>query len=164
MACSPCTNRGMTSDMNQTARNPELAAFDPLVGEWMFEATHPMFPSTVVHGHMSYEWLEGERFLVQRSSNDHPDFPDSISVIGFADDVLTAHYFDSRGVFRIYRIAMEGDTLRMWRDAPGFSQRMEAKLSEDGATLAGVGQLSRDDETWEDDLATTFTRVAGAGP
>ncbi len=149
----------MTSGMEQTVRSPELAAFDRLVGEWTLEATHPMFPSTVVKGHMTYEWLEGERFLIQRSSNDHPDFPDSISVIGFADEELTAHYFDSRGVFRIYRVAMEGDTLRMWRDAPGFSQRMETKLSHDGTTFAGVGQLSRDDETWDDDLAVTFTRV-----
>jgi hypothetical protein len=152
----------MTSDMEQTVRNPQLAAFDPLVGEWTIEATHPMFPSTVVTGHMTYTWLEGERFLVQRSRNDHPDFPDSISVIGFADEELTAHYFDSRGVFRIYRIAMEGDTLRMWRDEPGFSQRLEAKLSHDGATLAGVWQLSRDDETWADDLAITFTRTTSS--
>jgi predicted ester cyclase len=152
--------------MEEPARNPELAAFDPLVGDWTIEATHPMFPSTVVTGHMSYEWLEGEQFLVQRSSNDHPDFPDSISVIGFADkdEELTAYYFDSRGVFRTYRVAMERDTLRMWRDAPGFSQRLEAKLSDDGATLAGVWQLSRDDETWTDDLAIAFTRAVAARP
>ena len=148
--------------MDKTERSPQLAAFDPLVGEWTFEATHPMFPSTVVHGRMTYAWLEGERFLVQRSSNEHPDFPDSISVIGFADEEeLTAHYYDSRGVFRIYRVAMEGDTFRMWRDEPGFRQRMEGTLSEDGATFALTGQLSRDDETWEEDLATTFARVAG---
>jgi hypothetical protein len=151
--------------MERTPRNPQLAAFDPLIGEWTVEATHPMFPSTVVNGRMSYEWLEGERFLIQRSSNDHPDFPDSISVIGFADeDELTAHYFDSRGVFRVYRVAMEGEALRMWRDAPGFSQRLDAKLSDDGATLAGVWQVSRDDQTWEDDLAIAFTRTAAGGP
>jgi hypothetical protein len=148
--------------MEQAAPNPELAALDPLVGEWTSRATHPMFPSTVISGQMTYEWLEGERFLVQRSSADHPDFPDSISVIGFADDELTAHYFDSRGVFRIYRVAMEGDTLRMWRDAPGFSQRPEARLSNDGTTLAGAWQLSRDDETWDDDLAITFVRAKAA--
>jgi hypothetical protein len=152
----------MTPAMDQTPRNPDLTAFDRLVGEWALEATHPMFPATVANGRMTYEWLEGERFLIQRSSNDHPDFPDSVSVIGFADDELTAHYFDSRGVFRVYRVAMEGDTLRMWRDEPGFSQRLDAKLSDDGTTLAGVWQLSRDDATWDDDLAVTFTRVPGA--
>jgi hypothetical protein len=149
--------------MERTARDPWSAAFDRLVGEWASEATHPMFPSTVVRGRMTYEWLEGERFLIQRSSNDHPDFPDSISVVGVVEGELTAHYFDSRGVFRVYRVAMEGDTLRTWRDAPGFSQRSKMKLSDDGATLAGVWQLSRDDETWDDDLAITFTRAADAG-
>jgi hypothetical protein len=148
--------------MNDAARDSQLAAFDPLIGEWTFEATHPMLPSTVVTGRMTYEWLEGRRFLIQRSSNDHSDVPDSISVVGFVDDELTAHYFDSRGVFRVYRIAMEGDTLRMWRDAPGFSQRLEAKLSADGTTLAGVWELSRDDETWDDDLAITFTRASSS--
>jgi len=150
--------------MDQSARRPELAAFDPLIGEWTLEATHPMVPGTVVTGRMTYEWLEGERFLIQRSSNDHLDFPDSTSVVGFTDDELTAHYFDSRGVFRVYRIAMERDTLLIWRDAPGFSQRLEARLSDDGTTLGGVWQLSRDDETWDDDLAITFTRAVGAGP
>jgi hypothetical protein len=153
----------MTSEMEQSARRPELAALGPLIGEWTIEATHPMFPSTVVKGRMTCEWLEGEQFLIQRSSNDHPDFPDSISVIGFADEELTAHYFDSRGVFRVYGVAMKGDTLRMWRDEPGFSQRLEAKLSDDRATLAGVWQLSRDDETWADDLAIAFTRTTGPG-
>jgi hypothetical protein len=129
----------MTSTMEQAARNSELAA--------------------LVTGSMTYEWLEGEKFLIQRLSMDHPDFPDSISVIGFANNELTAHYFDSRGVFRIYRVAMEGDALRIWRNAPGFSQRLEARLSNDGEMLAGVWQLSRDDETWDDDLAITFVRA-----
>lgn len=128
----------MTTNMEKASRTSELAALDPLVGEWTSEATHPMLPSTVVAGRMAYEWLEGERFHIQRSSMEHPDFPDSISMIGLAEGELTAHYFDSRGVFRIYGVAMEGGTLRMWRDAPGFSQRLEASLSDDGATLAGT--------------------------
>ena len=145
--------------MAQDERSPELAAFDSLVGEWASEATHPMFPSTVVNGRMTCEWLEGDRFLVQRSTMDHPDFPDAISVIGFVEDELVSHYFDSRGVFRIYRVAMEDRILRIWRDAPGFSQRLEARLSEDGSTLGGTWRLARDDETWDDDLAIEFTRL-----
>jgi hypothetical protein len=148
--------------MQRAERNPELAAFDAVVGEWTTEATHPLLPAAAIRGRTTFEWLAGERFLVQRSSHDHPDVPDAISVIGFMDgeEEMTAHYFDSRGVFRIYRIAMQDDTLRMWRDTPGFSQRMEAKLSDGGTTLVGTGQLSRDDKTWEDDLAITYTRAS----
>jgi hypothetical protein len=58
-----------------------------------------MLPDTVVPGRITVEWLEGENFLLHRARNDHPDFPDSISVIGDSEegaDSLTMHYFDSR--------------------------------------------------------------------
>src|SRR5678815_417614 len=90
-----------------------------LVGTWSTEATHPAMPGVVVRGDVAVEWLEGERFLIHRARTDHPDFPDSISIIGFADrdragsapgaavasdhqQGLTMHYFDSRGVSRVY--------------------------------------------------------------
>jgi hypothetical protein len=61
--------------MDEDARNSELAALDPLIGEWTSEATHPMRPSTVVEGRMTYEWLEGERFLIQRRARTIPTSP-----------------------------------------------------------------------------------------
>jgi hypothetical protein len=45
----------------------KLEPFNTLVGTWEIEATHPMFPSTAVYGTAEFEWLEGERFLLQRS-------------------------------------------------------------------------------------------------
>jgi len=63
---------------------PALESFDRVVGSWTTEATHPAF-SGVVRGTVTIEWLEGERFLIHRARTDHPDFPDSISIIGFAD-------------------------------------------------------------------------------
>ena len=63
-----------------------LEPFEALIGEWTMELTHPAFEGTVIRGTTSFEWLEGSRFLIQRSANDHPDFPDSISVIGVMED------------------------------------------------------------------------------
>jgi hypothetical protein len=134
----------------------KLEALSVLVGEWTTEATHPMVPGTVVHGTSVFEWLEGERFLIVRARSDHPDFPDSISVIGDTDG-LQMHYFDSRGVFRIYELRMTGDTLEISRDAPQFSQRFSGVL--EGDRLAGLWKLSRDDETWDDDLQISYTRA-----
>jgi hypothetical protein len=77
---------------------PELEPLDRLVGNWVTEATHPALPGVVVHGTASIEWLEGHRFLILRSRNDHPDFPDAISIIGFTDvDRVGAQVDGSRG-------------------------------------------------------------------
>ena len=59
-----------------------LRDLDQLIGEWTLEATHPAFPDLVVPGRSSFEWLDGGKFMMQRSTADHPDFPNSISVIG----------------------------------------------------------------------------------
>lgn len=151
-----------------------LKPLNQLVGDWDTEMTHPAMPGVVVHGGVITRWLEGERFLVQRAHTDHADFPDSLSIIGFteedrveeeehtaeaaSDAQLTMHYFDSRGVFRVYNVAVDDSALRIWRDAPGFSQRFTGRFGDGGATIAGQWQLSRDDTTWDDDLQITYRR------
>lgn len=35
---------------------------------------------------------------------------------------LCMHYFDSRGVFRVYDVAVDDEGWRLWRDSPGFSR------------------------------------------
>jgi len=138
--------------------DPRLEPLDVLVGTWEIEATHPMLPPTIVHGTAEFEWLEGERFLLQRSRNDHPEFPDSLIVFGGDDEGLSMDYFDSRGVHRIYRVSMSDGVWRMWRHSPGFSQKFNGRLSADRNAIEGLWKLSRDDSTWDDDLAITFRR------
>jgi hypothetical protein len=105
---------------------------DRLVGTWVTEASHPALPGVVVHGEAVLEWLEGEQFLVVRARTDHPEFPDSISVIGVMDtdrvgeeanddSPLSMHYFDSRGVFRVYQVHVDDGAWRLWRDAAACS-------------------------------------------
>ena len=143
---------------------PSLGGLDALVGEWDTEATHPSLPTTVVRGHCSFEWLEGEKFLIVRSRSDHPDFPDSVSVIGDTEG-LRMHYFDSRGVHRIYEVAMSDEAWRCSREAPGFSQRFTGAFEDGGDTISGLWKVSTDDVTWEDDLEITYRRTASsAGP
>lgn len=146
--------------MEDTDRKAKLEPFDALIGEWTMELTHPAFEGTVIHGRTTFEWLEGGRFLIQRSANEHADFPDSISVIGLMEGEtdLSMQYFDSRGVHRVYEIGFDGKELTLARDAPGFAQRLTATLSDDGATLEGVWQLNQDDQGYRDDLAFTYRR------
>jgi hypothetical protein len=140
-----------------TDRDPALEPFDVLTGTWDTEATHPLFDG-VVPGSVTFEWLEGGHFLVQRSRNEHEMFPDAISVIGAPEsgDGLVMEYFDSRGVRRTYGISFEDGVLRIWRDAPGFEQRFSATPAPDG--FEGLWQLAETPGEWKDDLKAVYRR------
>ena len=156
--------------MPQHTQHPMLEHLDPLVGEWETEATHQLLPDTLVRGRSTFEWLEGGHFLIWRVRNDHPDFPDSISVLGCeaadgsgdsADSGggCSLRFFDSRGVFRQCALAAEAGVWRFWRDGPGFSQRFTGTFSADGNTIAGLAELCEDCATWQEDLWVTYKRV-----
>src|SRR4051812_13613952 len=142
-----------------TDRDPALEGFDALIGTWATEATHPQFDS-VVTGRVTFEWLDGGHFLVQRSHNDHELFPDAISVIGAPEDGdgLVMEYFDSRGVRRTYGVSLDDGVLRIWRDDPTFAQRFEATLG--GDPFDGLWQLARTPGDWKDDLKVTYHRAS----
>jgi hypothetical protein len=155
-------------------KSPLLKPLERLAGSWTTEATHPAMPGVVVHGTVVVEWLEGKQFLLHRARTDHADFPDALSVIGDdeqdrADDGaptrdhreprLSMHYFDSRGVFRLYQVSADEQAWRFWRDSPGFSQRFTGTFTDDGDTIVGVSQLRKDDDRWNDDLKITYRRV-----
>ena len=130
-----------------------------LVGTWATEATHPGLPDTVVRGTAAFEWLADQQFLIQRTHYDHPEMPDAVSVIGVVDGEPSMHYFDVRGVHRTFTVAITADTWRYWNDTPGFAQRFTGSLSDDGSAINGLGELSRDGATWEDDLTITYRRA-----
>ena len=136
--------------------DPVLAPFSPFVGEWTTQATHPMMPGEVVPGTAAYEWLGG-KFLVERSTNEHPLFPDAISIIGPDDDGVRMDYFDERGVTRVYRVAVEDGVFRAWRDEPGFRQRLAMRIG--GDVMEGTYELDQGDG-FKPDLAITFRRRA----
>ena len=64
-----------------TERAPALEPFEVLIGTWDTVATHPKVDA-VVPGTVTFEWLEGGQFIVQRSHNEHELFPDGLCVIG----------------------------------------------------------------------------------
>jgi hypothetical protein len=140
-------------------RDPTLEGFDVLIGTWITEATHPLVDA-VVPGTQTFEWLEGGHFLLQRSHNDHEQFPDAISVIGAPEtgEGLVMEYFDSRGVRRTYGVSLADGVLRYWRDAPGFDQRFTATLGRD--SFEGLAQLARTPGEWQDDLKVIYRRRA----
>ena|SRR5919199_1176916 len=153
--------------MQQHTRHPVLEHLEVLVGQWETQATHRLRPGLVIRGRSTFEWLEGGHFLIWRARNEHPEFPDSISILGCEDagdsgksgGGCSMHYFDSRGLSRVYALGAEAGVWRFWGDVPGSSQRFTGRLSADGDTITGLAEIRQDGTTWEDDLPITFKRV-----
>jgi hypothetical protein len=146
--------------MSQKAATERLEPMNALVGKWRTEAHHASYPD-VVRGHAVFEWLDGGHFLVLRWDVDHPDFPNSISVIGSIepDADPTMHYFDSRGVARVYQFKATAQEWGFSRDWPGFSQRYTATFNEDRSEAGGPIEKCLDDENWELDFPLRWIRI-----
>ncbi len=153
-----------------TTPDPTLKKLAWLVGNWTTEATHPAMPGVTVHGTATIEWLEGEQFLIIRARTDHPQFPDSISIIGFVDRSnagdgpsgareLKMHYYDSRGVFRDYSASIDDHAWTWWGETREFAQRFTGTRADGGKTIVGLSQMSKDRSHWDDDLAITYRRA-----
>jgi hypothetical protein len=138
-----------------------LKEWQRFIGSWETEGAHPMLPGEAIRGTSAFEWLDGRRFVIWRSQYEHPKIPDAITLIGVTDGQLSMHYFDERGVYRVYAASLDQGTWRYWRDAPApdLSQRFSGTFSDDGNTITGRGELSKDGSTWEDDLALDYRRV-----
>ncbi len=142
--------------------------FDPLIGEWhgvgeMVEAPMKLTVDSKI------ERL-GE-FMVMTSVGEPKEVPDSISIIGGAPDgePQPMHYFDSRGVKRMFLMALDGSTWRIRRapgedwtgaDGPGFNQRFIGALSADGRTIDGRWERGMGDagDEWELDFPIRYER------
>jgi hypothetical protein len=136
-----------------------LAVF---VGDWRMTASLAADAATPPPAHTSFEWLEGRRFLIQRWHVEHPEAPDGIAIIGFDEDQGTylQHYFDSRGVARVYEMSFADQVWKLLRIAPGFSQRFTGTFNETADMISGRWERSNDGSTWEHDFELTYTRDA----
>jgi hypothetical protein len=55
-------------------------------------------------------------------------------------------------------VSIDDESWRLWRSAPGFSQRYTGTFADGGDTIDGVWQLCQDDIHWHDDLQITYRR------
>ena len=141
--------------------NPALKAFSVLIGMWNTTGTHPGIPDTILHGRTSFEWLENGALLMMHSEIDDPRFPSTIAIFG-SDDSEKEYYmltFDERGVSRKHEVTLRDNIWRWWRNAPGFFQRYESIIVDNGNTIISKGELSKDGLAWEKDLDLTYTRA-----
>jgi hypothetical protein len=141
-----------------------LAALDILVGAWTEQVLLPDIPP----GRVVFEWALDGHYLLQHSEIPQSEFPNSLAVIArdTAGDGYVQHYFDSRGVVRIYQMSLRDALWTLSRTEPdftplAFAQRFEGRFAPDGYTIAGRWETSEDGgEHWKLDFPLTFTRVS----
>jgi hypothetical protein len=120
--------------------------FEPLIGEWHGEGEIPMEPPMKVSVEAKVRRLGA--FIVFSSVGEPAQVPDSVSIIGGAaeGEPQPMHYFDDRGVKRLYMMALDGSIWTIWRapgedwngpHGPGFNQRFIGEISADGKAIAG---------------------------
>jgi hypothetical protein len=144
-----------------------LEPLTPLVGEWRMIPIFKDMPPAELGARVTFEWLSGERFLIQRWEVPTPEAPDGIAIIGTDPEHeggYLQHYFDTRGVARVYKMRFENGVWKLWRDEAdfsplGFSQRYTGTLSDDGTTITGAWEICHDGTTWEHDFDLSYTKV-----
>jgi hypothetical protein len=145
----------------------DARALERFVGAWDVEFDLPGVPT--VRGRTTFDWLLGRRFLVQQSGADHPEAPGGHMIIA-ADTRRTSgylqHYFDSRGVVRLYEMEVDGPDWTMNRTTADFTpldfaQRWTSRFGEDGDTITGQWETSPDGHEWRLDFRLTYRRAGG---
>ena len=126
--------------MEPHAGSPAVERLEAFIGEWSIEADFPNAPPTDLRGRTVFEWLPGERFLVQRWEVPHPDAPDGIAIIGFdrGRETLLQHYFDSRGVARVYEMSLRDGVWELLRNAADFSP-LDSRSASRGRSVTTAG-------------------------
>ena len=152
---------------DDTLRAERLARLEPFVGEWRIDApAFPIAPELADRARVRFEWIVGGAFLLETSTVPIPEAPDGHIVIGLDDgDGYLQHYFDSRGVARLYAMQFDGREWTLERNAPDFSplpfhQRWSGRFGDDGRTIAGRWETSPDGRDWQLDFELLYERVA----
>ena len=150
-----------------------MHGLEPLIGQWRGDGTIPTDPPMKVSADVTIERFGA--FIVMRSRGEPAEMPSSISIIGGAPEgePQPMHYFDDRGVQRLFLTAVEDSTWRIWRapgedwngpDGPGFNQRFIGEIAADGTTIAGRWERGMGDagDVWELDFPIDYVRTQGS--
>jgi len=131
-----------------------MSALDQLLGTWEFTMRHSAMPQPVT-GWQRYERVLDGAFVLQHWNYDHPDFPDAMALL--SDDRY--HYFDVRGITRVFELEVDDAGWSMIRLDEEFSQRHIARFRGPDA-MESTGEVSHDNgATWRPDSTMTHRRV-----
>ena len=121
--------------MTESDDRAVLAPLEALEGgPWDVTFRFPGLPDQEVRGRTTFEWALDRRFLLQRADAEAHGAPSGLTVIApVPEGGFLQHYFDSRGVVRLYRMTLDDTTWTLHREVADFSplsfgQRFVGKL------------------------------------
>ena len=118
--------------------NPDLKSLDSLVGTWAVSGPD-------IDGQVTYEWMEGGFFLIQRVDLVHGGRKiKGIEIIGHErpfgaepSEEIKSRYYDTMGETLDYQYEIEGDILTIWGGQKGSPAYYRGTFSADGDTVTG---------------------------
>jgi len=147
-----------------------LAHLDVFVGEWILEARFPGdHPAPGADGpqvRSRFEWALDGQFLLQHTEVPIPEVPDSLTIVSTDPETgaYTQHYYDSRGVARLYAMTLSGGVWTLTRQSPDFSpldfeQRFTGTFSQHGTVISGVWEKRFNGAGWEHDFELNYRKA-----
>jgi hypothetical protein len=148
---------------DHTARDAAMARLETFLGEWVMEARFPGGHGGT--GRAVFEWALDRQFLICRTEVPGGP-PDGLMIMGYAPGRMPyrQHYFDSRGVARIYAMDLSEGTWTLMRDSADFTpldfaQRYTGAFAADGQRIDGRWESAQDGAAWELDFHLDYTKV-----
>jgi hypothetical protein len=127
---------------------------DRLLGTWDITMRHSAMTDPVI-GRQRYERVLDGAYVLLNWTYDHPEFPDAMALLSEAE----MHYFDVRGVTRVFDLRIDQAGWSAVRVDPEFSQRYTARFDGTDAMVTN-GEYSNDlGVTWQHDFTMSSTRV-----
>ena len=144
-------------------RSEALKRLDVFTGDWFLEAG---FSGSQPDVRSRFEWTLDGQFLMQRTEVHVPEAPDSLTIVGADPETgaYTQHYYDSRGVARLYAMTLTDGVWTLTREAADFTpldfgQRYTGTFSDDGNVITGAWEKSFDGGGWQHDFALNYRRA-----
>jgi hypothetical protein len=122
----------------QPEPSPDLRSLDRLVGTWEL--------SGGARGKVTYEWMEGSFFFIQRVDlEQHGQKIKGIEIIGHErpfgaepSEEIKSRFYSNTGDTLDYVYELEEDTLTIWGGEKGSPAYYRGTFSDDGNTLSGA--------------------------
>lgn len=153
------------------ATHEQNERLEPLIGDWSLAMVMPgqETPEALpdLGARATFEWMGTQAFVLERWTVPIPEAPDGLAIIGWDEGrgTFLQHYFDERGVARVYEMSFGDGVWRLERTKEDFSpfdfsQRFTGTFTEDGKQIKGTWEIAHDHKTWEKDFDLIYTRAS----